>query len=274
MNSIGFALALFATSLTSICGPAPGRVELRYRRPLGQVATFRLSLQVEGEQVSLGERRPVNMRAELELSEEVVAQERDGVLWLRVRARPVEVRDPTGTFRGMSDRWPEMRVRITPRGELLDVSPAVGQPKPDPLARAFMSLTAQPAPAILPPCGGARAGQQWDWRKGGATQTNVLVGVDGEGDQQLAHMTTTSTAPLELNAGSDALGLKVRLKGHQSCASQLDFLVAHGVVARQQGEMQLRAQSEITLALPEGPEEFSTQMEMRILFDLRLTGVR
>ena len=274
MTPIVFAVAVFATSLTSMCAPAPGRVELRYRRPLGQLAKFRLSLQVEGEQVSLGERRPVNMRAEMELSEEVIAQEREGVLWLRVRARLVEVRDPTGTFSGLGDRWPETRVRMTSRGELLEVSPASGEPGTDPLARAFVSLLAQPGPVVLPPSGGARAGEEWEWEDCGSRQRNSLVGVEGEGDQRIAHLSSDSSAPLELEEGSEALGLKVHLKGEYSCTSHLDLLLAQGVVARQQGEMRVHARSEVTLALPEAPEKISTETDLRILFDLRLAEIR
>jgi hypothetical protein len=101
-----------------------------------------------------------------------------------------------------------------------------------------------------------------------------LIGADGEGETQVAHVTSTSTAPLQLEAGSEALGLRVHLEGEQSCDCHLDFLLAQGVIARQQGEVQVRARSEMMLALPEGPEEFLAQVDMRIHFDLRLTEVR
>jgi len=299
MNSIISALAMLATALAPICRPVPDRVELRYRRPLGQVAEYRLSLQVEGEQISLEERRPVHMRVELKLSEEVIAQEVGGVLWLRVHARPVEVQDPTGTFNGAAGRWPELQVRVTPRGEVLGISLAAGEPAPGPLERAFSSLVAQAAPVVLPACGAAAVGEEWKWEQAGAVQKNRLLAIEGKADQTMARIASTGRAPLQLEEGSQPLGLRTHLRGEQTYASQLYLLLAQGVAARQQGEMRLRTRSEVTLDLPvrlrrtgpvarspaaipvgeadlgtEGTEEFTLQSDLRVLFHLELVSVR
>ncbi len=248
-------------------------MELRYRRPLGQVAEYRLFLRVEGEQISLDERRPVRLSAELALTEEVIAQAQDGVLWLRVGARPVEVKDAGGTFgaRGR-EHWPEVNVRVTPRGEVLAISPATGERRPDIGARSLISLMAQTAPVVLPP-GPVAPGEEWEWESGGGRQRGRLLAMSGEGAAQTARIVSESRSPLALAEGSDALGLATHLTGEVAQQSEVELLVARGLVARHKGEMEVHANSQVTLALPGGPRVFDVQTDLEVEFDLQLVRV-
>jgi hypothetical protein len=81
------ALGLLAAAISPIPLPATSGVDLSYQRPLGQVAEYRLSVDVRGEQISLDERRPVRIRAEVEYVEEVVAQEQGGVARVQASVR-------------------------------------------------------------------------------------------------------------------------------------------------------------------------------------------
>ncbi len=276
-SCFGSGLPKQAVALLADQAPPPSTWELRYRRPLGQVATYRLSLQVEGVQTSLGERRPVRIRAELELTEEVIAQEVEGAAWLRVHARVLEVRDPTGTFAGLASQWPELKIRASPRGEVLDVSPAARESQLQPFERAFTSLMASAAgaPVVLPPSGLRVAlGEEWEWEHQGARQQNRLLRVEGEGDRQVAHIASTASSPLALEESIEALGLRTHLTGDQTCTSELELLLTQGLVARHRGETRLRTRSQVALELEDGTQEFPLESTLRLLFDLRLTGVR
>lgn len=273
MTSTIAALAALATVLSPVSRLVPSGVDLHYRRPLGQVAEYRLLLDASGEQISLGERRPVRLHAELEYREEVIACERDGVLWLRIGARPVEVREASGTFaRGARGRWPKVQVRITPRGEVLDVSLATGERWPQAAERSFASLMAQVAPVVLPPRR-VEVGGEWEWDQGGAHQRNRLRTIGGEGTSRVAQIGSEGRWPLELEEGSEALGIATRVSGDASQSSELDLLLAVGLVARHRGTMQVRTKSEVTLELPEGPRVFDGRSELSIQFDLELVRV-
>ena len=85
MTAAVAALAMVATSLLPPTRLVPSGIDLQYRRPLGQVVQYHLLLRVEGSQVSLGERRPVRVRAEVEFAEEVIAHERGGTIVVKRR---------------------------------------------------------------------------------------------------------------------------------------------------------------------------------------------
>lgn len=267
------ALTVLAGTLCPAFPMAPSGVELQYRRPLGQVAEYRLLLEVSGEQISLGERRPVRVTAELALTEEAIAQGRNGTMWLRVGARPVKVEDAAGLFgaRGRG-QWPFLHVSIDPRGEVLGVSPATGEHRAGMRERAFVSLMAQPAPVILPPARVA-PGEEWEWASAGARQQNRLVEVRGEGAAQIARIASRGRSPLELREESDSLGLATRLSGDATQESELELLVACGLAARHKGRVQMQTNSQVMLALPEGPREFEMKSDLYIKFDLRLVRV-
>lgn len=273
MSSVVAALAVLAAALSPAGAAAPSGIELEYRRPLGQVAEYRLFINANGEQTALEERRPVRLSAELALTEEVIAQGKDGALWLRVGARAVEVKDPSGTFgTGRRGDWPEVRVRMTRRGEVLDVSLATGEDRPGMAERSFVSLMAQPAPVILPP-GRVAVGDEWEWESGEARQRSRLVEVSGEGAKRVARIASESQSPLELAEASDALGLMTQMSGDVSQRSEVELLLAHGLVARHKGHMDIRTKSEVTLDLPEGQRTFEMQSILKIDFDLRLARI-
>jgi len=273
MSSVVAALAVLAAVVSPAGAAAPPGIELEYRRPLGQVAEYRLFIDANGEQTALEERRPVRLSAELALTEEVIAQGKDGALWLRVGARAVEVKDPSGTFgTGKRGDWPEVRVRMTRRGEVLDVSLATGEHRPGMAERSFVSLMAQPAPVILPP-GRVAVGDEWEWQSGEARQRSRLVEVSGEGAKRVARIASESQSPLELAEASDALGLMTRMSGDVTQRSEVELLLAQGLVARHKGHMDIRTKSEVTLDLPEGQRTFEMQSMLKIDFDLRLARI-
>ena len=273
MTAAVAALAVVATSLLPATRLVPSGIDLQYRRPLGQVAQYHLLLRVEGSQVSLGERRPVRVRAEVEFAEEVIAHERGGGLWLRVRTRPLKVEDPSGTFsRGREGEWPEVRVRMTPRGEVLDVSLAAGDRQAGAAERSFAALMSQPAPVILPP-NRVEVGAEWVWERDGAVQRSRLLEIIGEGEEQVARIVSEGHSRLRLEEGSEALGLMTLLSGEVTQHSQLDLLSDRGMPARHKGEMRVQTNSQVTLNLPEGPEAFEMLSDLRIEFDLRLVSV-
>jgi len=262
--------ALAALGATALPLPlAPPGVVLRYRARLGQTATYAMSLEVGGEQVSLGERRPINIRAELEVSEEVIAQERDGSFWLRLRGRVLRVRDPSGTFgRGQHGAWPEVKVHMSRRGEVLETQAADTKGHVGPFGRAFCSTLTQVGGVILPR-GPIQVGESWEWEKEGASQTNRLTGISGEA-QPTAHVSSRGRRRITLEETSEALGLTTGLSGEESQRSELDLLVSLGVVARNRVEIRLQVEGETILALDRGPQSFPTRADLRIVSDARL----
>jgi len=273
MTALLAVLTALVLAAAPVEGPAPGAVGLRYERPLGQTATYHVSLAAAGHQVSLGERLPVRWSAEVEYTEEVIARGRDGVVWLRVRSRPMAVEDATGRWQGpLAEPWPEMEVRLTSRGEVVDVSLAAGEGPSDVRRRALVSLIGQPNPVVLP-SGRAAVGEGWEWAKSGAWQRNRLVGLEGEGERRVARVASESFAPLEMEERSEALGLAARLEGEVKGESQLDLLLAEGVPARHQGEMRVQTRSEVSLALPGAEKTFAMESDLRIAFDMRLVSI-
>jgi len=273
MSSALAALAVLATALSPLGNLAASGHELTYQRPLGQVAEYRLLLEVKGEQVSLEERLPVVISAELAFTEEVIAQGPDGVLWLRVAARPLEVKDSSGTFAtGRRGDWPDMQVRMTRRGEVLEVSLASGEDRGGMAERSFASLMAQPAPVVLP-TGRVAVGDEWEWESDGAWQRGRLLEVTGAGAEQVARIASEGRSPVELTEVSETLGLTTHMSGEISQRSELDLLVARGLAARHKGQMLARTKSEVTLELPEGPQTFEMHSDLEIEFDLRLLRV-
>ena len=262
-----------AATLSPCAALSNTEVDLRYRRPLGQVVEYRLSLQVRGEQVSLGERLPVRWRAELAFREEVIGHGPEGVLWLRVRGRPLEVEDRAGTLAGaLGGRWPEVQVQMTSRGEILDVSLATGEAEPGLRERAFVALTAQPAPIVLPD-GPVPTGDTWEWERDAARQTNRLIALEEEGDWKVARIASRGSGPLGIQEGSEALGLTTRLEGEMTQDSQLELLLPQTVALRHQGEMRVQTESEVALALPAGERTFRMHSDVTIEFALRLVSI-
>lgn len=253
--------------------PPPAGIELTYDRPLGQVALYRMSLDARGEQRSLGERLPVRWKAQFELVEEVVAKGTDGTLWLRVRARLLDVTDSAGTLAGgMPARWPTVQVRLTPRGELIDVSPAIGEPDPGPRERALASLMMQPGALVLPD-GKVQVGEEWTYESGGIRQVSRLLSIAAPGGDEVARIASTGSSPLALDEASPALGLTTRLTGRVQQESEVHLLVARGLVARHTGEMRLETKSQAALDLPEGPAPFEMETDLRITFDVQLVAI-
>ena len=253
--------------------PPPAGIELTYNRPLGQVTRYRMSLDARGEQRSLGERLPVRWKAQFELVEEVVAKGTDGALWLRVSARLLHVTDSAGTLAGgMPARWPTVQVRLTPRGELIDISPAIGEPDPGPRERGLGSLMMQPGAIVLPD-GRVRVGDEWTYESGGIRQASRLLSIAAPGGDEIARIAITGSSPLALDEASPALGLTTRLTGRLQQESQLDLLVARGLVARHTGEMHLETRSEAALDLPDGPAPFEMETDLRVAFDVQLAAI-
>jgi hypothetical protein len=190
-----------------------------------------------------------------------------------VAARAIEVKDAIGTFgRGTRGDWPDVQIRMTRRGEVLDVSLATGEHGPGMAERSFVSLMAQPAPVVLPP-GRVAVGDEWEWESGQARQQNRLLEVSGEGAERVARIASESQSPLELAEASDALGLTTEMSGNVTQRSEIDLLLAHGLVARHKGQMEVRTKSEVTMELPEGQRTFDMQSILKIDFDLRVARI-
>jgi len=263
------ALAL-STAAPAPC--APSGVELRYQRPLGQVAEYRLSLVARGQQVDLGERIPVRIRAEIALREEVIGVERTGAVWLRVEARPVSVSDPTGTFgTGGLGRWPRLEFRIAPTGEVLGCSLAAGEADGGPATSALASLAAG-LPAMVLPDHPVSVDDTWEWAAGGASQTSRLISFISDGEP-VARIATEARCPITIDEHSEALGLTVTGSGEESETAETQFLVGRGLVGRQRGTARITTESEVVLSLPEETERLPLKSDLTVEFDLRLVRV-
>ncbi len=53
----------------------------------------------------------------------------------------------------------------------------------------------------------------------------------------------------------------------------MDLLVSRGLPLRHQGEMDVRTNSRVALALPGGGETFAISSTIRVAFDLRLVSI-
>jgi len=263
----------FVGVAAATAAPPPAGLELSYDRPLGQVARYHMSLDAQGEQRSLGERLPVRWKAQFELIEEVVAKGTDGTLWLRVQARLLDLTDAAGTLAGgMPARWPALQVRLSPRGELIDVSPATGEPDPGPRQRGLAALMVQPGPIVLPDRG-VQVGDEWEYEAGTTHQANRLLSITQVGRQKVARIAGSGSSPLALDQSSPALGLITRLTGHLQQQSRMDLLLGRGLAERHTGEMHLETKSEVALQLPDGPAPFEMESDLKVAFDVHLVAI-
>ena len=275
-------IAVLAVSSAFLCPglPKPSEApaaragfELRYDRPLGQVAEYRMVLDVRGEQTSLGERLPVHWRAELQMVEEVIAKSIDETLWLRVEGRLLKVTDHTGNLAGgMPPNWPAVHVHMTPRGELLDVSVATGEQAAGPRARAFLSLLAQPQFVILPAYR-VEPGDTWQTDAGGAHQVNQLVSLSEMAAGTIARISSSKSTDLALREASPALGLETDLTGRSTDKSELQLLVEKGLALSHSGEMDLRTESRTSLDLGGTTEAFDILANLRVAFEVQLLAI-
>jgi len=266
------ALAALAAALAA--GQAAGaQVLLRYRGPIGQVREYRLSLRAEGEQVSLGERRPVHVEAEFALREEVVATGPADSFVLRVSARALKAKDPTGTFgSGQRSRFPPVEVRLSPRGEILEARPV----SPDllgPAERAFAALMTTTAALPILPEGPVSPGDRWRSQQGKVAQEARLASVARRKSGEVATISSLASGQIALDEESGRLGLTTSLSGEESVSAELDLLMDAGVVITSKGEARVRTNGEMVLALPEGARRFPVASEMRISFHLRLVSI-
>jgi hypothetical protein len=261
--------------------PTPAATRLAYHPPVGQVASYVAVFEVSGEQVSLDERRPVKVHAEVELREEVIAQEADGSSWLRVSGKLLKVRDASGTFGvGQHGDWPEVEVRVSPRGEVLEARPgsAEGWPKassgsprdrPGPLQRAFADMLREPAAVVLPE-GPVAVGEAWRWEANGAWQSNRLLGISAR-RYQIADILSFGREPISLEERSEALGVTTKVSGEQRQTCHVGLMLPQGLMATAKGEMQIRTRGETALKLAQREERFAVRSDLRVAFNVRLT---
>jgi len=288
------ALIILATSL--LAPPAPPGLILRYRPEVGQTAVYRVSVEMSGTQTLQDEPRTVNVRAELEVTEEVVSLEPEGSFWLRVTGRAVRINDPTGTFgAGQHGEWPAVAVRMSPLGVVMETRPDPEAGHLGPLQRAFAASMLHPAPVVLP-TQAVKVGDRWQWEQDGARQSNRLVSVtqadrpvagirggvrpqesgepSGAAEGQLRCLLASSgREPVRLEEATPALGLTTRVSGEMSQRSEVDLLLPSCLVALHRGEMRLETQGESTLELPEGPKAFALRSDLRMRFDIRLVAL-
>ncbi len=273
-------LALSAGMYAPVEAPAVrapiGGVELRYHRPLGQVAHYLLSLDVQGAQVSLGETLPVRWKADIELSEEVIAKGADGSLWLRMKARPVGLSNANGAFAGgMTREWPEVRLHLSSRGELLEIARDEAKGEPGARERALTALMAEVTPVILP-AAPVQPGEEWQVAANGARQTNRLLSIKATDGQEIARIACVSTSPLSFDETIQELGLETHLTGEARQTSDLELLVSSGLTRRHRGRAHIVTKSQTSLSsLPasggtEGSQTFSMESDLTVSFDLRL----
>jgi hypothetical protein len=267
MRGAACGLALLLLMAWAGRSMADGKVVLRYRGAPGQVAVYRLSLKAAGEQVSLGERRPINVEAEFELREQVVATGPAESFSLELTATPVKTKDPTGTFgKNEGSRAPKVQVTLTPRGEAA-ASPLAGN-HIGPYQRAFAALMAEPS--VVLPEEAVAVGEVWQSRTAGTYRRSRLVAVRRSMLGLVARIDSTITGPVRLQEGSEGLGLNTSLSGNQTQRSTLQLLTDRGVVLRDKGVTTSHTSGEIALELRGGVRRFPVRSQMRIVFDLRL----
>jgi len=267
---VAMAAGMYAPAGALAAAPSSQGVALRYDPPLGQTARYRVSLDVTGTQTSLGERLPVRWKAQGELREEVVAKGADGSFWLRVTAGRMTVSEANGAFAsGMGTEWPEVRLHVCPTGEVLETAQVGSEKEAGTRERSLGALMAQVVPVILA-SGPIEPGREWKVESGGSKQTNRLLSVEGTGDAQTAHISSTSRSPLALDAGVAELGLATQLSGEARQTSELELAVRTGLVRRHKGRTHLVTRSQVSLSLPEGAETFLMESDLTIAFDIRL----
>ena len=247
--------------------PALAAGTLTYRGTVGQVAEYRVTTRAVGEQISLGQRRPINVETEYEVREEVLACGADGSLHLQVTGRAVQVKDATHAFNGQRLDLPPLQVHVSARGEILSAGAATpggaGMQ-----ANAAAALLAQSLPMILPP-GPVEPGGLWQWERSGASQENRLVEIAGEGPR-IARITGTARAPIAFQERSEALGLTSDLTGTEAQTSTLDLSLDSGVTLRHKGILSLQTKTEVKMESSEGSRSFAIELRLRVDFDSRL----
>jgi len=272
---IFFVIAMAMSSLpcapsVAPSAPSPTGILLRYDRPLGQVSCYHLSIEARGNQICLGETLPVEWRAEIQLTEEVIARGADGAVWLRLRGKTFKVTDATGVLAaGMPLQWPEVQIRMHETGELIDVSPASGASADSPRRRGFLTALGQLAPVVLSrrPI---EEGDDWLVQTNGSEQHNRLVSITKSGENTIAQIESTGHSILSLNEASFDLGIDTELTGETNHSNSLDLLLDDGTVIRNKGEIRIRTNSETMLDRPEGTLRVPIQSNITITFDSRL----
>ncbi len=262
------ALCLLLT-VALLAEAAHARISLRYRGRVGQVATYRLLMKATGEQTSLGERRPVSIEAEFELRQQVVATGPLDSFRSELTARPISIKDPTGTFASNGrSRSLSVQLTTTPRGEVLSTSP-LSSNHVGPYERAFADLLS--LPDMLLPADPISIGSAWESNSPQGGQRSRLISTRQSPFGLVARIETTATAPLRLQEESQGLGLNTTVSGSEQRRETIEMLVDKGLVLSSNGESSLLTHGEITLDLAEGRRRFPISSQMRVVFELRLT---
>jgi hypothetical protein len=257
------------TTVALFAEAAHASISLRYRGRVGQVATYRLLMKATGEQISLGERRPVSIEAEFELRQQVVATGPLDSFSSELTARPIRIKDPTGTFASNGrSRSLAVQLTITPRGEVLSTAP-LSDNHVGPYERAFAAFLS--LPGVLLPAGSVSVGGAWESHAPQGGQRSRLTAIRRTPFGLVARIDATATAPVRLQEESQGLGLSTTVSGFETRRESLELLVDDGIVLSNKGESSLLAHGEITLDLPEGRRRFPISSQMRVVFELRLT---
>jgi hypothetical protein len=256
-------------ALSLLANAADASISLHYRGRVGQVTVYRLRLRAAGEQISLGERRPVHIDAEFELRQQVVATAPADSFSTDITVSPVSIKDPTGTFDANGrTRSLAVRVAITPQGEVLSTVP-LSDNHAGPYQRAFADLLSHPD--VLLPADPISVGDVWERRSPQGGQRSRLVATRQSPFGLVAHIETTATAPIRLREESQGLGLNTTVSGSEKRRESVELLVDKGVVLSSKGESSVLTRGEIILDLPDGRRRFPTSSQMRVVFELRLT---
>jgi len=258
----------FIVALAVSAAPALTAETLAYRAEVGRVTEYRVTTKTTGQQVSLGERRPINVEAEYQVREEVLSTDPDGNARVRVTGRTVSVKDATRAFGGPRLDLPPVELRVSPRGEILGAGAITPEGAAGMRKNATAALLAQSLPVIMP-SGPVEAGMKWDWVKGDATQTNHLVETTGE-NPRVAHIASVARSPVVFRERSEALGMTARLTGLETQVSTLDLALDTGVTLRHKGNLVMETKTEVQMESAEGPRTFQIELRLRVEFDSRL----
>jgi len=268
MVRLARALVALAVITSTPASVAHGGLLLRYGGHRGQVAVYRLSIRATGQQVSLGERRPISIEAKFELREEITATESAGTITVRIVPTVISARDSTGAFgNGERSRFPTVEITMDDRGEILATRP-LSEEHVGPYQRAFASLMA--APGAVMPTGPAVVGDSWTSESNGSRQTSRLTAVRRGSYGIVARVESVIKAPIRVQEESVALGLKTTVSGNETQTSVLDLLADTGVVLRNKGVARSVTKGQAVLQLSEGPKVFSITSDIGFNFDLRL----
>jgi len=272
MRKMAAALAAAAALLVLPAGQASAAILLRYHGQVGQVARYRLSIEATGRQISLGERRPIHVKAELELRQEVINTGPVGTLTMRVNPRILALKDPTGVLvGGERSHLPEIHLQMTPLGEVV-AAQASSDEHIGPFQRTFASFISAAGLVVLPEQA-IRVGESWQWEKGGMRQNSKLISIESGKMGLVARIATTATSAIGLAAFSENLGLETSLSGLAAGKHELVLLIDKGIAYCDKGVTFAATRGEISLALPSGVRKFPVASETRVQFDLRLIEI-